>query len=53
MNKRAKKLKVNMATGTVKVFTELRSTGLNGRADVDFKVIIFAFDIDFSPPSVQ
>lgn len=28
-----------MATGIVKVFTELRSTVLNGRADVDFKII--------------
>lgn len=39
-----------MATGIVKVFTELRSTVLNGRADVDFKIITFTFDIDFSPP---
>lgn len=50
MNEKIKELKeVNMATGIVKVFTELMSTVLNGRADVDFKVIIFTFGIDFFP----
>lgn len=50
MNEKLKELReVNMATGIVKVFTELMSTVLNGRADVDFKVIIFTFGIDFFP----
>lgn len=54
MNKKVKELReVIKAIGTVKVFTELRSTVLRGRADIDFKVIIFTFGIDFFPLSVQ
>lgn len=37
-----------MARRIVKVFTELKSAVLKGRADVDFKVIAFTSGIDFS-----
>lgn len=51
VNKKVKELReVIKAIGTVKVFTEFRSTVLRGRADIDFKVIIFTFGIDFFPP---
>lgn len=39
-----------MAIEIVKMFTEFKSEVLNGRADVDFKVITFTFGADFFPP---
>lgn len=36
-----------MATGKVEMFSELRCTVLNGRADLDLKKIIFTFGIGF------
>lgn len=36
-----------MATGKVEMFSELRCTVLNGRADLDLKKIIFTFGIVF------